>query len=164
MCEGKAVNWPTGAGGKGNEGVAAFVQRLPNSIGYVEYAYAKQNKMAYALLKNRDGNFVAPDAANFKAAAASADWSRSFFQVLTEQAGKDAWPISGATFILMHKTQDKPASAANSLKFFDWAYTNGDKMAEELAYVPLPAAVKDLVRKSWAENIKDAAGKVVAYK
>jgi len=162
--EGTAVNWPIGAGGKGNEGVAAFVQRLPNSIGYVEYAYAKQNKMAHALLKNRDGNFVSPDSANFKAAAASADWSRSFFQVLTEQAGKDAWPISGATFILMHKTQDKPASAANSLKFFDWAYTNGDKMAEELAYVPLPAAVKDLVRKSWAENIKDAAGKAVTYK
>jgi phosphate transport system substrate-binding protein len=162
--EGTAVNWPTGAGGKGNEGVSAFVQRLPNSIGYVEYAYAKQNKMTYTLLKNRDGNFVAPDADNFKAAAASADWSKSFFQVLTDQAGKDAWPISGATFILMYKTQDKPVNAANSLKFFDWAYGNGDKMADDLEYVPLPAPVKDLVRKSWAANIKDASGKAIAWK
>ena len=156
--EGTAVNWPTGAGGKGNEGVAAFVQRLPNSIGYVEYAYAKQNKMTYTLLKNKDGNFVAPDADNFKAAAAGADWSKSFFQVLTDQAGKDAWPISGATFILMYKTQDKPANAANSLKFFDWAYGNGDKMADDLDYVPLPAPVKEMVRKSWSANIKDASG------
>ena len=162
--EGTAVNWPTGAGGKGNEGVAAFVQRLPNSIGYVEYAYAKQNKMTYTLLKNKDGNFVAPDADNFKAAAAGADWSKSFFQVLTDQAGKDAWPISGATFILMYKTQDKPASAANTLKFFEWAYANGDKMADELEYVPLPASVKDLVRKSWGANIKDASGKSIAWK
>jgi phosphate transport system substrate-binding protein len=162
--EGTAVNWPTGAGGKGNEGVAAFVQRLPNSIGYVEYAYAKQNKMTYTLLKNKDGNFVPPDADNFKAAAAGADWSKTFFQVLTDQAGKDAWPISGATFILMYKTQEKPASAANVLKFFDWAYSGGDKMADELEYVPLPAAVKDLVRKSWAANIKDASGKTIAWK
>src|SRR3954468_3260900 len=101
--EGTAVNWPTGAGGKGNEGVAAFVGRLPNSIGYVEYAYVKQNKMTYTLLKNRDGQFVPPDADNFKAAAAGADWSKTFFQVLTDQPGKDAWPISGATFILMYK-------------------------------------------------------------
>ena len=162
--EGTAVNWPTGAGGKGNEGVSSYVQRLPNSIGYVEYAYAKQNKMAYTLLKNKDGNFVPPDADNFKAAAASADWSRSFYQVLTDQAGKEAWPISGATFILMHKSQDKPVNAANSLKFFDWAYANGDKMADELEYVPLPASVKDLARKSWAANIKDASGKPVAIK
>jgi phosphate transport system substrate-binding protein len=162
--EGTAVNWPTGAGGKGNEGVSAFVQRLPNSIGYVEYAYAKQNKMTYTLLKNKDGNFVPPDAENFKAAAAGADWSRSFFQVLTEQAGKDTWPISGATFILMYKTQDKPTNAANSLKFFDWAYANGDKMADDLEYVPLPAPVKDLVRKSWSANVKDPAGKPVAWK
>jgi phosphate transport system substrate-binding protein len=160
--EGTAVNWPTGAGGKGNEGVAAFVQRLPNSIGYVEYAYAKQNKMTYTLLKNRDGNFVPPDADNFKAAAAGADWSKTFFQVLTDLPGKDAWPISGATFILMHKAQDKPASAANTLKFFDWAYANGDKMADDLEYVPLPPAVKDMARKSWAANIKDTAGKAIA--
>jgi phosphate transport system substrate-binding protein len=162
--EGTAVNWPTGAGGKGNEGVSAFVQRLPNSIGYVEYAYAKQNKMTYTLLKNKDGNFVPPDSDNFKSAAAGADWTKSFFQVLTDQAGKDAWPISGATFILMYKAQDKPASAANSLKFFDWAYANGDKMADELEYVPLPVAVKELARKSWAANIKDTAGKPIAWK
>jgi len=162
--EGTAVNWPTGAGGKGNEGVSAFVQRLPNSIGYVEYAYAKQNKMTYALLKNKDGNFVPPDADNFKSAAAGADWSKTFFQVLTDQAGKDTWPISGATFILMYKAQDKPVNAANSLKFFEWAFNNGDKMADDLEYVPLPPAVKDLARKSWSANIKDAAGKPIAWK
>ena len=161
--EGTAVNWPTGAGGKGNEGVAAFVGRLPNSIGYLEYAYVKQNKLTYALLKNKDGNFVAPDDANFKAAAASADWSKSFYQVLTEQAGKDAWPLTGATFIMMHKAQDKPVNAANSLKFFEWAYTNGDKMANDLEYVSLPDAVKTLVRKQWGE-IKDASGKPIVWK
>jgi len=162
--EGTAVNWPTGAGGKGNEGVSAFVQRLPNSIGYVEYAYAKQNKMSHVLLKNKDGNFAAPDEDNFKAAAAGADWAKSFYQVLTEQPGKDTWPISGATFILMYKSQDKPQNAANALKFFDWAYANGDKMASELDYVPMPDVVKALVRKQWADNIKDSSGKVIAYK
>jgi phosphate transport system substrate-binding protein len=161
--EGTAVNWPTGAGGKGNEGVSSYVQRLPNSIGYVEYAYAKQNKMSYVQLKNKDGNFVSPDDVNFKAAAAGADWSKSFYQVLTEQAGKDAWPLTGATFIMMQKSQDKPVQAANSLKFFDWAYANGDKAAAELEYVALPDAVKALVRKQWGE-IKDASGKVVSFK
>lgn len=160
--EGTAVNWPTGAGGKGNEGVSAFVGRLPNSIGYVEYAYAKQNKMSHVLLKNQAGNFVAPDDATFQAAAAGADWSKSFYQVLTEQPGKDAWPLTGATFILMHKVQDKPASGTATLKFFDWAYSPAaDKMASELEYVPLPASVKALVRKQWAE-VKDATGKSVA--
>ena len=162
--EGTAVNWPVGAGGKGNEGVSAFTLRLPNSIGYVEYAYAKQNKMSHVLMRNKDGNFVQPDDSAFKAAAAGAEWQKSFYQVLTDQPGKDSWPITGATFILMHKQQDKPASAANSLKFFDWAYGNGDKMADDLDYVPLPAAVKELVRKQWAENLKDAAGKAIAYK
>jgi len=161
--EGTAVNWPTGAGGKGNEGVSAFVQRLPNSIGYVEYAYVKQNKMTYTLLKNKDGTFVAPDDAGFKAAAASAEWSKSFYQVLTEQPGKDAWPITGATFIMMHKTQDKPASAATALKFFEWAYANGDKAATDLEYVALPDSVKNLVRKQWGE-IKDPSGKAIAFK
>ncbi|HOY37052.1 MAG TPA: phosphate ABC transporter substrate-binding protein PstS [Piscinibacter sp.] len=161
--EGTAVNWPTGAGGKGNEGVAAFVQRLPNSIGYVEYAYVKQNKMNYTLLKNAAGSFVAPDDANFKAAAAGADWAKSFYQILTEQPGKDAWPLTGATFILMYKSQDKPASASAALKFFEWAYAQGDAMAAELEYVALPANVKDLVRKQWGE-IKDASGKAVAFK
>ena len=162
--EGTAVNWPTGAGGKGNEGVSAFVQRLPNSIGYVEYAYAKQNKMSHVMLRNKDGVYVGPDDDNFKAAAAGAQWDKSFFQVLTDQAGKASWPITGATFILMHKSQDKPTSAASALKFFDWAYANGDKMASELDYVPMPDAVKALVRKQWTDNIKDASGKVVAYK
>ena len=161
--EGTAVNWPTGAGGKGNEGVSSYVQRLPNSIGYVEYAYAKQNKMAHVMLKNQAGSFVEPDDANFKAAAAGADWTKTFYQVLTDQAGKDSWPLTGATFIMMHKAQDKPAQAVTTLKFFDWAYVNGDKMAADLEYVALPDAVKNLVRKQWAE-IKDGSGKVVAYK
>ncbi|WP_421885450.1 phosphate ABC transporter substrate-binding protein PstS [Methylibium sp.] len=162
--EGTAVNWPTGAGGKGNEGVSAFVQRLPNSIGYVEYAYAKQNKMSHVMLKNKDGQFVGPDEDNFKAAAAGAEWAKSFYQVLTEQPGKEAWPITGATFILMHKSQDKPESAANALKFFEWAYSSGDKMAADLDYVPMPDTVKTMIRKLWADNIKDASGKAVAYK
>ena len=161
--EGTAVNWPTGAGGKGNEGVAAFVTRLPNSIGYVEYAYVKQNKMTYTLLKNKDGNFAMPHDANFKSAAAGADWSKTFYQVLTEQPGKDTWPLSGATFIMMHKAQDKPTQASNSLKFFEWAFHTGDKMAEELEYVALPDTVKALVRKQWAE-VKDSSGKAVAFK
>lgn len=161
--EGTAVNWPVGAGGKGNEGVSAFVGRLPNSIGYVEYAYAKQNKMAHTLLKNKDGHFVAPDDETFKAAAAGADWAKSFYQILTNQPGKNAWPITSATFILMHKVQDKPANAAQTLKFFDWVYKNGDKTAADLEYVPMPASVKAVIEKSWSE-IKDASGKPVAYK
>ena len=162
--EGTAVNWPVGAGGKGNEGVSAFTLRLPNAIGYVEYAYAKQNKMSYVLMQNKDGSYVKPDDSAFKAAAAGAEWAKSFFQVLTDQPGKDSWPITGATFILMHKVQDKPASATNSLKFFDWSFVNGDKMADDLDYVPLPPAVKDLVRKQWADNLKDASGKAIAFK
>jgi len=161
--EGTAVNWPTGAGGKGNEGVAAFVNRLPNSIGYVEYAYVKQNKMVYAQLQNAAGNFVSPEDNAFKAAAANADWSKSFYQVLTNQAGKDAWPITGATFILLHKAQDKPANATTVLKFFDWAYKNGDKTADDLDYVPMPDTVKSTIAKAWGE-VKDASGKPVAFK
>lgn len=162
--EGTAVNWPTGAGGKGNEGVSAFVQRLPNSIGYVEYAYAKQNRMSHVLMKNRDGHFVSPDDGSFKAAAAGAEWAKTFHQVLTEQPGKDSWPITGATFILMHRSQDKPVQAGQALKFFDWAFANGDKMADDLDYVPLPAAVKDMVRKQWADHLKDTTGKAIAFK
>ena len=161
--EGTAVNWPTGAGGKGNEGVAAFVQRLPNSLGYVEYSYAKSNKMSHVLMRNQAGSFVAPDDVAFKAAAASADWAKSFYQILTDQPGKDSWPITGATFIMMHKAQDKPVQATNSLKFFDWAYATGDKMATELEYVPLPESVKALSRKAWGD-IKDPSGKPVAFK
>ncbi len=161
--EGTAVNWPTGAGGKGNEGVAAFVQRLPNSIGYVEYSYAKTNKMSHVQMRNAAGNFVAPDDSTFKAAAAAADWAKSFYQILTEQPGKDAWPITGATFIMMHKAQDKPVQASASLKFFEWAFVNGDKMATDLEYVPLPDAVKNQVRRAWGD-IKGAGGAAVAFK
>ncbi len=160
--EGTAVNWPTGAGGKGNEGVSAFVMRLPNSIGYVEYAYAKQNKMSHVKLGNKDGNFVAPDEASFKAAAAGADWQRSFYQVLTEQPGANSWPITSATYIMMHTAQDKPAQAHEVLKFFDWAYKNGDAAASELDYVALPESVKQLVRAQWAAKLKDTAGKPIA--
>jgi phosphate transport system substrate-binding protein len=161
--EGTAVNWPTGAGGKGNEGVAAFVGRLPNSIGYVEYAYVKQNKMTYALLQNAAGKFVAPEEKAFKAAAAGAEWSKSFYQILTNQPGADSWPITGATFILMHKVQDKPAQGAATLKFFQWAYQQGDKTAADLDYVAMPAVVKTQIEKAWGE-IKDGSGKAVAVK
>ncbi len=161
--EGTAVNWPVGAGGKGNEGVAAFVNRLPNSIGYVEYAYVKQNKMTYTLLKNRDGVFVAPEASAFAAAAAGADWNKSFYQLITDQPGKNAWPISTATFILMQLKQDKPASATEVFKFFDWAYKNGDKTAEALDYVPIPDTVIATIEKAWSK-VTDASGKPVAIK
>ena len=162
--EGAAVNWPAnGLAGKGNEGVAQNVQRLLNSIGYVEYAYAKQSKMDYVQLKNAAGNFVEPDDLTFKAAAAGADWTKSFYQLLTEQQGKDSWPITGATFILMHTAQDKPAQATASLKFFDWAYANGDKAAADLDYVALPDALKALIHTKWTA-IKDTAGKTVASK
>ena len=161
--EGTAVNWPLGAGGKGNEGVSAFVSRLPNSLGYVEYSYAQQNKLSYALMQNAAGTFVRPDDGTFKAAAAGADWSKTFYQVLTNQPGKDAWPITGATFILMHTKQDKPANAAETLKFFNWAFKNGNKTAADLDYVPMPAAVVSAIEKSWGD-IKDPAGKAVAYK
>ncbi len=162
--EGTAVNWPAGVGGKGNEGVAAFVSRLPNSIGYLEYAYVKQNKMTYTLMKNKDGHFVPPSDSAFKAAAAGADWNKSFYQVTTEQPGKDAWPITNPTYILMHKKQDKPESAAQALKYFNWVYANGDKAADDLDYVPIPASVKTLIQKHWEANIKDANGKAIAYK
>jgi len=161
--EGTAVNWPVGAGGKGNEGVAAFVARLPNSLGYVEYSYVKQNKLNYAVMQNSAGSFVKPEDDSFKAAAAGADWSKSFYQILTNQPGKDAWPISGATFILMHLKQDKPANATETLKFFNWAFANGGKSASDLDYVPMPPAVVASIQKSWGE-IKDASGKPVAFK
>ena len=139
--DGTAVKWPSGAGGKGNEGVAAFVQRLPNSIGYVEYSFAKQNKLASTSLQNAEGLFVAPDDDSFKAAAVQADWKKSFFQILTNRPGKGAWPITGATFIVMYLKQDRPEQAQGALRFFDWALTNGDTMAEALDYIPLPPAL-----------------------
>ena len=159
--EGTAVNWPVGLGGKGNEGVSAFVQRIPGSIGYVEYAYAKQNKLTYTLLQNAAGKFPLPDDVTFKAAAAGADWTKSaFYAILTNQPEKDAWPISGATFIIMQKVQDKPEQAKEVLKFFDWAYKNGGQMALDLDYVPLPDSLVKLIHNSWGE-IKDTSGKAV---
>jgi phosphate transport system substrate-binding protein len=157
-----AVNWPTGVGGKGNEGVANYVTRIKGSIGYVEYAYAKQNKLAYGDLKNDAGNFVAPSDKSFRAAAANADWKKApgFYLLLTNQPGKDSWPIAGATFILMHKKQDKPAQGTEVLKFFDWAYKNGDKTALDLDYIPMPDNVKSVIRSSW-KQITDASGKPV---
>jgi phosphate transport system substrate-binding protein len=160
---GTAVKWPVGVGGKGNEGVAANVQRIKNSIGYVEYAYAKKNKMTYAQLKNRDGQFVSPDDDNFKAAAAGADWAKTpgFAVVLTDQAGKNSWPITGASFILMHKVQVDAAKGKEVLKFFDWAYKNGGNMAAELEYVAMPPAVVKLVQEAWKAQLKDGSGKAV---
>lgn len=158
-----SVAWPSGVGGKGNEGVASFVQRIQGSIGYVEYAYAKQNKMAYTQLQNKDGQFVQPDDKTFQAAAGGADWEKApgFYEILTDEPGKASWPITGATFILMHKTQAKPENAKEVLKFFDWSYANGDQMALDLDYVPLPDNVTKIIAKAWKNSIKDSAGKTV---
>jgi phosphate transport system substrate-binding protein len=160
---GTAVKWPTGVGGKGNEGVAANVQRINGSIGYVEYAYAKRNKMAHTQVKNRDGNFVQPDDSTFQAAAAGADWANTpgMGVVLTNQTGKNSWPITGASFILMHKTQADPAKGREVLKFFDWAYKNGEKMAAELDYVAMPAPVVKQINTMWSNQLKDASGKSI---
>ena len=158
-----AVAWPEGVGGKGNEGVAAYVQRIKGSIGYVEYAYAKKNKMGYAAVQNKDGQFVLPDDKSFQAAAAFADWKGApgFYQILTNQPGKTSWPITGASFILLHTKQDKPQNGAEVLKFFDWAFKNGQKMADELDYVALPDEVTKVIAVAWKSQIKDAAGKDV---
>ena len=158
-----SVAWPAGVGGKGNEGVASFVQRIQGSIGYVEYAYAKQNKIPYALMQNKDGVFVAPEANAFKAAAAGADWQHApgFYEILTNEPGKASWPITGATFILMHKVQSKPATGKEVLSFFDWAYANGDEMALSLDYVPLPSSVTKIIANAWKIQIKDSGGKTI---
>lgn len=156
----KAVAWPVGVGGKGNEGVAAFVRKVNGSIGYVEYAYALQNHMISVLLQNQYGNFVAPTSTNFQAAAAGADWShaKGYYMVLTDQPGENSWPITGASFILMYKTQAKPAQAREVLNFFDWCYRNGGKIAESLDYVPMPKKVFEMVENTWREVIKDPSG------
>ncbi|NPA95099.1 MAG: phosphate ABC transporter substrate-binding protein PstS [Thermodesulfobacteria bacterium] len=156
----KSVAWPTGIGGKGNEGVASYVKRIPGSIGYVEYAYALQNRLIYLKLKNRAGAYVEPNIDTFQAAAANADWAgaKGFYVVLTDQPGKDSWPITGASFILMHKIQDKPEVAKAVLTFFDWCYKNGQEMAKKLDYVPMPENVVELVEKAWATEIKDKSG------
>ena len=161
--EGTAVSWKVGTGGKGNEGVASYVQRIKNSIGYVEYAYALQNKMTHAQMKNREGQFVNPNDDSFKAAAAGAEWEKApgFYELLTNEPGKASWPITGATFILMHKVQAKPESAKAVLSFFDWAYSNGNEMAAAMDYVPMPEKVQKLVRAAWTKEIKDTDGKAV---
>ncbi|MEX3950862.1 phosphate ABC transporter substrate-binding protein PstS [Paraburkholderia sp. EG287B] len=160
--EGTTVNWPTGTGGKGNDGVAAFVQRLPGAIGYVEWAYAKQNHMVYAAMKNEAGTVVQPDTETFKAAAAGADWKKSFYQILTNEPGKDAWPVVGATFVLVHTAQDKPEQGKETLKFFDWAFKNGSSAADSLDYISLPESVVSEIKSQWKEKVKDASGKPIA--
>lgn len=160
---GTAVKWPTGIGGKGNEGVSANVQRIKNSIGYVEYAYSKNNKMSHTQLKNKDGQFVQPSDNTFKAAASGAEWSKTpgFGVVLTNQAGAQSWPITGASFILMHKVQQNPEKGKEVLKFFDWAFKNGDEMAAKLEYVAMPDPVVSEVRDAWKNQLKDPAGKPI---
>ena len=160
---GTAVKWVTGVGGKGNDGVAANVQRIKGAIGYVEWAYAKKNKIAHTQLKNKDGNWMQPDDDNFKAAAAHAEWTKTpgFGVVLTDQAGKNSWPITGVSYILMHKQQADAVKGKEVIKFFDWAFKNGDAAATELDYVPLPDSVVSLVQGSWKANLKDASGKAL---
>ena len=160
--EGTTVNWPTGTGGKGNDGVAAFVQRLPGAIGYVEWAYAKQNHMIYVDMKNSAGAVVEPKTETFKAAAAGADWKKSFYQILTNEPGKDAWPVVGATFVLLHAAQDKPDQGKETLKFFDWAFKNGGQAANDLDYISLPQSVVNEIESQWKAKVKDASGKPVA--
>jgi phosphate transport system substrate-binding protein len=157
---GASVQWPVGQGGKGNEGVAALVKQVPNSIGYVEYAYAKQNQIPFAQLQNKSGKFVSPEAKTFQAAAANADWKAApgFGISLTNQPGDEAWPITAPTFILVYKNSEKPEQVAEVLKFFDWAFNKGDQMAVELDYVPLPAALKQQVRDTWKAEIKGKDG------
>lgn len=149
---GTSVNWPTGVGGKGNEGVANYVKRFRGSIGYVEYIYAKQNNLPAGKVKNREGVFVAPSPESFQAAASYAKWDKKqhFYEVLTDQPGKNSYPIAGATFILLAK--DKPESSKKAVQFFDWAFKNGDQEALRLNYIPLPENVKNLIREYWKEN------------
>jgi len=160
--EGTSVEWPTGLGGKGNEGVAALASRTIGAIGYVEYAYALQNKMVHTKLVNRDGATLQPSSNVFQAAAANADWKSApgFYLILTDQTGKESWPITGATFILMHKKQDQPARAKEVLTFFDWAYKNGGQLAETLDYIPMPKAAVAIFEESW-QQIKGPDGKPV---
>ncbi len=151
----KSVAWPTGIGGKGNQGVAAYVQRIDGSIGYVEFAYALQNNMTYALLQNKAGKFVAPTMESFSAAAANADWKDApgFYLVLTDQPGDESWPITGASFILFYKEQTNMGKAQEVLNFFNWCYINGQDMAKKLDYVPMPENVVKMVENTWTETI-----------
>jgi phosphate transport system substrate-binding protein len=159
---GKAVAWPTGMGAKGNEGVAAYVQKVDGAIGYVEFAYARQNNLTHALLRNKAGKFVAPTTETFEAAAANADWKDApgFHMVLTDQPGEGSWPITGASFILLHKRQADAARARALLEFFDWSYRHGADVARELDYVPIPPSVVDLVEATWAADVRADSGPV----
>ncbi|MDI1308299.1 MAG: phosphate ABC transporter substrate-binding protein PstS [Methylotenera sp.] len=158
-----SVAWPTGLGGKGNEGVASYAQRIKGSIGYVEYAFAKQNKLPTISLQNRDGEFVEPSIESFQSAAKYAEWEKApgFYEILTNEPGKTTWPITGASFILMHKLQDKPVNATEVLKFFDWSFSNGALMAKGLDYVPMPDNVVKLIETSWKTNMKSKDGAAV---
>ncbi len=158
-----AVEWPVGIGAKGNEGVANNVAQTKGSIGYVEYAYAKQNKLNFTKMINKDGKTVSPVSDTFQAAAANADWNSApgYGVILSNQPGAQSWPMTAATFILIHKQPQDPAAAAEALKFFAWAYTKGGKMAEELDFVPMPASVVTAVEGVWTREIKDASGKPV---
>ncbi|HYV63976.1 MAG TPA: phosphate ABC transporter substrate-binding protein PstS [Bryobacteraceae bacterium] len=161
--EGTSVKWPIGVGGKGNEGVANYVGRIDGAIGYVEYAYAKQNKLATARMVNKEGQAVSPTDDSFKSAAAGADWGKTpgMAVLLTDQPGKQSWPMTGASFILMHKVQTKPEIAREVLKFFEWSFKDGDQMASDLDYVPMPDPVVKMIQTEWKSKIKDAAGKPV---
>ena len=158
-----SISWPTGVGGKGNEGVASYVQRIKGAIGYVEFAYAKQNNLPYITMQNKDGEFVKPGIESFQSAAKSAEWDKApgFYEILTNEPGKATWPIAGATFILMQKVQDKPENAAEVFKFFDWGYNNGSLMAKGLDYVPMPDSVVKLIEASWKANIKTKDGAAI---
>ncbi|SFB86621.1 phosphate ABC transporter substrate-binding protein PstS [Massilia yuzhufengensis] len=160
---GTTVKWAVGVGGKGNEGVASNVQRIKGAIGYVEWAYSKKNRMQHTQLQNKDGAFLQPSDDGFMAAAAKANWAGTpgFAVVLTNQAGKASWPITGASYILLHKSQADGVKGKEVLKFFDWAYKNGDAAASELDYVPMPDTVTKLVQDAWRANVKDAAGKAL---
>jgi phosphate transport system substrate-binding protein len=161
--EGTSVKFPAGQGGKGNEGVANYVRQFEGALGYVEYAYAKQNKLAVGQLKNRAGAFVAPTDDAFKAAAAGAEWAKTpgMGVVLTDQPGAQSWPVTGASFILLHKVQEKPEAGREVVKFFDWAFVNGQKMADDLDYVPMPDSVVKLIQAEWKKQLKDGSGKAI---
>ncbi len=158
-----AVSWPEGVAGKGNAGVASYVQRIEGSIGYVEYAYAKSSNMTYTQMQNKEGNFVQPEIKTFQAAAAYADWTHAenFYEVLTNEPGKDSWPIAGATFVLMQAKADQPANSKQVMDFFSWAFKNGANQAKELDYVPMPENVAKLIENSWKTAVKSADGKAV---
>jgi phosphate transport system substrate-binding protein len=153
---GATVEWPAGVGAKGNEGVSGNIGQTKNAIGYVEYAYAKQNKLTYAALVNKAGKAVQPTSEAFQAAASNADWAHApgYFLILTDQPGEKSWPIMASTFVLMHKDSADKAASGEAVKFFKWAFANGGKMAEELDYIPMPDSVIKLIEKTWSSDIK----------